>query len=300
MTTTTPRRLGIVGVGLLGSAVAARVLERGFEAVGYDTVPERVGALAANGLRAAASVADATIGAAAVITILPTPDVVERVWLAPGGLLDVAPKTAVLMQMSTVSPALNVRLGAAATGRGFRFLETPISGTSTAVAHGQGTIFVGGDEALVEEFRSLFDAIAGTTVHVGAVGDASVAKLAANLIGGITAIALAEALVLGAKAGVAPAKLLEALRQSPVRSGTMDMRGPLMVSHKFDPHIRLDLFLKDFRLMLDEGNRLGVALPLTSVANQLCTAASAAGHGAEDLAAVITTLEHLAGIDRHA
>ncbi len=247
MTTTTHRRLGIVGVGLLGSAVAARVLARGFEAVGYDTVPERVKALAASGLRAAASVAAAAIGADAVVTILPTPDVV---------------------------------------------------GTSTAVAHGQGTIFVGGDAALVEDFRSLFDAITGTTVHVGTVGDASVAKLAANLIGGITAIALAEALVLGAKAGVAPAKLLDALRQSPVRSGTMDMRGPLMVSHTFAPHIRLDLFLKDFRLMLDEGNRLGVALPLTSVANQLCTAASAAGHGAEDLAAVITTLEHLAGLDK--
>ena len=292
-----PRRLGIVGVGLLGTAVAVRVLARGIEVAGYDTVPERVGALTGNGMRAAASVAEAAAGADAVITILPTPDVVERVWLAPGGLLDVAPTTAVLMQMSTVSPALNVTLGAAANARGFRFLETPISGTSTAVSQGAGTIFVGGDAALTERFRPLFDAITGTTVHVGAIGDASVAKLAANLIGGINAIALAEALVLGAKAGVAPAKLLDALRQSPVRSGTMDMRGPLMVTHTFAPHIRLDLFLKDFRLMLEEGNRLGVALPLTSVANQLCTAASAAGHGAEDLAAVITTLERLAGLD---
>jgi 3-hydroxyisobutyrate dehydrogenase-like beta-hydroxyacid dehydrogenase len=74
----------------------------------------------------------------------------------------------------------------------------------------------------------------------------------------------------------------------------MDMRGPLMVGHRFEPHIRLDLFLKDFGLMLKEGERLGV--PLTSVAHQLCTATSAAGHGDEDLAAVITTLEYLAGI----
>jgi 3-hydroxyisobutyrate dehydrogenase-like beta-hydroxyacid dehydrogenase len=72
--------------------------------------------------------------------------------------------------------------------------------------------------------------------------------------------------------------------------------GIMMVSHRFDPHIRLDLYLKDFRLMLDEAARLGMPLPLTSVAAQLCTATSAAGHGGEDLAAVITTLEYLAGI----
>ncbi len=102
--------------------------------------------------------------------------------------------------------------------------------------------------------------------------------------------------MLDAKAGVAPAVLLDALRASPVGSRMMDSRGVQMVDHRFDPHIRLDLFLKDFRLMLEEGARLDVPLPLTSVAQQFCTAASAAGHGAEDLAAVITTLESLAGM----
>ncbi len=102
--------------------------------------------------------------------------------------------------------------------------------------------------------------------------------------------------MLDAKAGVAPAVLLDALRASPVGSRMMDSRGVQMVDHRFDPHIPLDLFLKNFRLMLEEGARLDVPLPLTSVAQQLCTAASAAGHGAEDLAAVITTLESLAGM----
>lgn len=164
------------------------------------------------------------------------------------------------------------------------------------MARGEGTIFVGGERGLADTCRPVFEAIAAKTVHVGPAGAASVAKLAANLVGGINAIALAEALVLGAKAGLAPADLLEALRQSPVASRTMETRGPLMVSHRFDPHIRLDLFLKDFGLMLDEAKRLGMPLPLTSVAHQLCTATSAAGHGGEDLAAVITTLEHLAGL----
>jgi len=290
------KRLGIVGVGLLGSAVASRLLARGFEATGYDTRPDQVTALASSGLRHAKTVSDAAEGADAVLTILPTPAVVEQVWLGAEGLLATAPKTAVLMQMSTVSPALSVRIAEEAARRGFAFLEVPISGHSNAVMQGQGTIFVGGDAPLFETCRPIFDAIASKAVYVGGVGDASVAKLAANLIGGMNAIALAEALVLGAKSGVEPARLLAALQQSPVRSGTMDTRGPLMVSHRFDPFIRLDLFLKDFALMLDEGRRLGVPLPLTSVAHQLCTATSAAGRGGEDLAAVITTLEYLAGM----
>jgi 3-hydroxyisobutyrate dehydrogenase-like beta-hydroxyacid dehydrogenase len=290
------KRVGIIGVGLLGSAVASRLLARGFEVTGHDTRPEPLDALAGRGLRAAKSAADATAGADAVLTILTTPAVVEQVWLGAGGLLDTAPRSAVLMQMSTVSPALNVRLGEEAARRGARFLETPISGTSTAVTGGGGTLLVGGDASLVASCAPVLDAIAGTTVHVGGIGAAGVAKLAANLIGGLGAIALAEALVLGAKAGVAPATLLDALRRCPVRNGAMDTRGPLMVRHEFPPHIRLDLYLKDFALMLEEGRRLGMPLPLTSVAHQLCTATSAAGHGDEDLAAVITTLEYLAGM----
>jgi 3-hydroxyisobutyrate dehydrogenase-like beta-hydroxyacid dehydrogenase len=289
-------RVGIVGVGLLGSAVAGRLLAKGFEVAGYDLRREQLTALEPAGLRAAGSAREAVAGADCAFTILTTPEVVEQVWLAPGGLLDAATTSTVLLQTSTIAPSLARRLGEAAAARGVRFLDTPISGTSTSVARGEGTLFVGGDAAVLEACRPAFDAIAARTVHVGPVGAASVAKLAANLVGGINAIALAEALVLGAKAGLAPAALLEALRQSPVRSGTMDQRGPLMVSHRFDPHIRLDLFLKDFGLMLKEGERLGVPLPLTSVAHQLCTATSAAGHGAEDLAAVITTLEYLAGI----
>src|SRR6185503_11070622 len=127
-----------------------------------------------------------------------------------------------------------------------------ISGTSTAVMKGGGTLLVGGDASLVATCTPVFDAIAGKTVHVGAIGAGGVAKLAANLVGGLGAIALAEALVLGAKSGVEPATLLEALRQCPVRNGTMDTRGPLMVNHDFPPLIRLDLFLKDFGLMLEE------------------------------------------------
>jgi hypothetical protein len=102
--------------------------------------------------------------------------------------------------------------------------------------------------------------------------------------------------VLGAKGGLAPALLVDILKESAAASKMVDVRGPLMVSHRFDPQMKVDLFLKDFKLMLDEGRRLEVPLPLTSVTQQLATATAVAGRGEEDLAAIVTTLERLAGL----
>jgi 3-hydroxyisobutyrate dehydrogenase-like beta-hydroxyacid dehydrogenase len=134
---------------------------------------------------------------------------------------------------------------------------------------------------------------------VGDVGMASLAKLATNLLVGLNTAALAEALVLGAKGGLAPSTLLDILKDSAAASKMVDVRGPLMVSHRFDAQMKVELFLKDFKLMLDEGVRLGVPLPLTSITQQLTTATVAAGRGEEDLAAIITTLEQLAGLQEH-
>lgn len=291
------KRIGVVGVGLLGSAVAQRLLGGGFQVTGFDTRPEQLAFLRAAGLRAAASVAEAARDADAVFTILPSLDTVDTVYRGPGGLLEAAAPGTVLLQMSTISPALTRALGAAAVAKGLGFLDTPMSGTSAMVARGDCTIYVGGDRALAERCRPVFDAVARKTVHVGEVGLASLAKLATNLLVGLNTVALAEALVLGARGGLPPATLLEIFRESAAGSRMVDVRGPLMVSRRFDPQMKLELFLKDFTLMLDEGLRVGAPLPLTSLARELCAAAAAAGHGSEDLAAVLRTFERLAGIE---
>ncbi len=290
------RRVGIIGVGLLGSAVASRLLKGGFEVTGYDTRPEQVKVLRPQGLTAAASITEAAAGADAVFTILPSLESVEAALLGTGGLVETAPRSATLIQMSTISPELTRRLGKAAAGRRLGFLDAPMSGTSAMVARGDCTIFVGGDRARADACRPIFDAIARKTVYVGDLGIASLAKLATNLLVGLNTAALAEALVLGAKGGLAPEVLLDILKESAATSKMVEVRGPLMVSHRFEPQMKLDLFLKDFTLMLEEGQRLGVPLPLTSVTQQLCTATAAAGRGAEDLASLVTTLELLAGM----
>ena len=289
-------RIAVVGVGLLGSAVASRLLAAGFTVTGYDTRPAQLAGLGSRGLKAASSLNDAAAGAQAVFTILPSADSVEAVVLGAGGLLGLLPRSATLIQMSTISPTQTRRLAEGAAAAGIRFLDAPMSGTSAMVERGDCTIFAGGDPGLIEACRPVFAAIGKRTIHVGPAGSASLAKLAANLLVALNTAALAEALVLGAKGGLAPQVLLDILKDSAGGSRMVDVRGPLMVEHRFEPQMKLDLFLKDFRLMLEEGQRLGVPLPLTSLTQQLCTATVAAGRGGEDLAALITTLETMAGL----
>jgi len=290
------RRIAIVGVGLLGSAVASRLLAGGFAVSGYDTRREALNALEPRGLKAAASVKHAVEGADAVFTILPSLDTVEAAIAGPGGIVANLARPGVVIQMSTISPTLTRRLAEATEAAGLGFLDTPMSGTSSMVERGDCTIFAGGDAALLERCRPAFAAIGKRTIHVGPVGSASLAKLATNLLVAVNTAALAEALVLGAKGGLDPQALLDILKDSAGASKMVDVRGPLMVGHRFDPQMKVELFLKDFRLMLEEGQRLGVALPLTSLTQQICTATVAAGRGGEDLAALITTLERMAGL----
>jgi 3-hydroxyisobutyrate dehydrogenase-like beta-hydroxyacid dehydrogenase len=292
------KRIGIIGVGLLGSAVASRLLEGGFEVTGYDTRREQVKVLQAKGLKAASILAEAAADADAVFTILPSLESVETTMIGTGRLIEIAPPNCTLIQMSTISPELTRRLGAAAAAKGLGFLDAPVSGTSAMVERGDCAIFVAGDRARADACRPIFDSIAKKTVYVGDVGMASLAKLATNLVVGLNTAALAEAFVLAAKGGLAPAALLEILKDSAGDSKMLEVRGPLMASHRFDPQMKIDLFLKDFKLMLEEGRRLGVPLPLTSVTQQLATATAVAGRGEEDLAAIFTTLEKLARLEK--
>jgi 3-hydroxyisobutyrate dehydrogenase-like beta-hydroxyacid dehydrogenase len=290
------QRIAIIGVGLLGSAVASRLLAGGFTVAGYDSRPDQLKALGSRGLEAASSLKDAVTGADAVFTILPSLETVEAAVLGPGGILAGLARPGIVIQMSTISPTLTRRLADSAAAAGLGFLDAPMSGTSTMVERGDCTIFAGGDAALVERCAPVFAAIGKRTTHVGPVGSASLAKLATNLLVALNTAALAEALVLGVKGGLAPQALLDILKDSAGASKMVDVRGPLMVGRRFDPQMKVELFLKDFRLMLEEGQRLGVALPLTSLTQQICTATVAAGRGGEDLAALITTLERMAGL----
>jgi 3-hydroxyisobutyrate dehydrogenase-like beta-hydroxyacid dehydrogenase len=290
------KRITVLGLGLLGDAVAQRLLAGGFEVTGYDVRPEAIENLAGKGLKAASSVAKAVADADLVFTVLPSLKIVDDVIRGAEGVLANARPDTTIAQMSTISPSLTRSLGESAGARGIRFLDTPMSGTRSMVLTGDCTIFVGGERAHADACRAVFAAIGRQTIHVGPVGSAMLAKLATNLLVGVNTVAVAEALVLGAKGGLDPAHLLEVLRQSAATSRMLEVRGPLMVKHDFTAQMKIDLFMKDFDLMLEEGKRVGAPLLLTGLSRELSGAAAALGHGADDLAAVIAALETMAGL----
>ena len=281
--------VGIVGLGLLGSAVAGRLRAAGRDVVGHDVVAERQRALEAIGGRAAASAAEVAETADPICIVLPSLAGVEDVVLGARGLAAAA-RGRTVVQMSTISPALTERLARECAARGVGFLDCPISGTSAMVARGDGIIFVGGDRAAYERWRPLLETILPRAIHVGVAGQAMVLKLVANLLVAVHSAAAAEALSMVERAGLDVPQALELLGSSAATSRMLEVRGPLIAKRDFPAQMKLDLFMKDLHLIQEAAGTLGAPVPLTDVAERLYAAAHAAGHGAEDLAVVVTAL----------
>jgi L-threonate 2-dehydrogenase len=281
--------VGIVGLGLLGSAVAVRLRAAGRDVVGHDVVAERQRALEAIGGRAAASAAEVAETADPICIVLPSLAAVEDVVLGARGLAAAA-RGRTIVQMSTISPALTERLARECAARGVGFLDCPISGTSAMVARGDGIIFVGGDHAVYERWRPMLETILPRAIHVGVAGQAMVLKLVANLLVAVHSAAAAEALSMVERAGLDVPQALELLGSSAATSRMLEVRGPLIAKRDFPAQMKLDLFMKDLHLIREAAATLGAPVPLTDVAERLYAAAQAAGHGAEDLAVVVTAL----------
>jgi 3-hydroxyisobutyrate dehydrogenase-like beta-hydroxyacid dehydrogenase len=286
--------VGLIGVGLLGAAVASRLLKAGHRVIGCDTAADRVRALRNMGGDAAATPRAVALDSDAVCTLLPSLPTVEAAILGPDGIAAAGKAGQVVIQMSTISPALTERLARECRARGLDFLDCPVSGTSGVVARGEGILFVGGDHALFERWRPLLESMLPRAVHVGAPGQAMVLKLAANLLVALNSAAAAEALHLVRQAGLDPALALDVLTASAANSRMLEVRGPLMVRGEYPAQMKLDLFMKDLHLIQDAAGAAGAAVPLTDAAERLYAAATAAGHGDEDLAVVLTALAALA------
>ena len=288
--------VGVVGVGLLGGAVAGALLEAGYDVVGYDVIPDSIARLTARGGRGAASPAEVARSAGPVFMVLPTLESVEEAIAGKGGVLEGARADTVIVQMSTISPQFAVKMEEVARRGGAAFLDAPISGTSSMVARRDCVVTVGGDRSAFDRTRWVLDAMAKRVFHVGACGTGSYVKLVTNLIMGLNGVVLAEGLTLARRAGLDARQMVEILSHGAAGSKILEVRGPRMAEHRFDPMMKVDLYLKDVRLMLEAAQALHVPLPLTATMQQLYTAAFARGQAKDDLAGIIRLYEEMAGI----
>ena len=287
--------IGIVGLGLLGHAIASRLIKAGHTVIGFDVLPDRVSALAAMGGTPASSAAAVAQSAEAVCTLLPSLATAEAAILGAGGILAGARPDLAVIQMSTISPTLTERLAREVTARGLGFLDCPVSGTSSMVERGDGIFFVGGDRALFERWQPVLESVLARAVLVGRVGQAMVLKLVANLLVALNSAAAAEALTLARKAGLDLPLALDVLNASAAASSMLKVRGPMIVRGEFPAQMKLDLFMKDIHLMQEAATAVGAPLPFTDLAERLYAAAQAQGHGSEDLAVVVTALDSASG-----
>ncbi len=286
--------IGVVGLGLLGHAIASRLLKAGHVVVGFDVLPERVAALTTLGGNAAPSAAAVAESAEAVCTLLPSLATAESAIVGRDGVLAGARAGLTVIQMSTISPALTQKLAQKVTARQVGFLDCPVSGTSSMVERGDGIFFVGGDRVLYERWRSVLETVLLRAVHVGRVGQAMTLKLVANLLVALHSAAAAEALTLARKAGLDLDLALDVLNSSAATSSMLKVRGPMIVRGEFPAQMKLELFMKDIHLMQEAAAAVGAPLPFTDLAERLYAAAQAAGHGGEDLAVVVTALGDVA------
>ena len=279
--------VGLVGLGLLGQALAHRLLGAGFEVAGFDLDPAKTARLAGCGGRAAASVADLAGLCNPIVLAVLTTDQVEEV--VEQQLLPVLGDGSgrIVLCASTCDPdriaALDERVG----GRGLRLLETPVSGSSAQVSRGEGVGLVGGDGEVVAAVEPVLRAMFPTYFHIGEAGDGGRAKLAVNLILGLNRLALAEGLVLAERLGLDAASFLKVARASAAYSQVMDVKGPKMVERDFAPEGRMTQHLKDVRLILEQAARRGQKLPLCEVHADVLEACVRRGEGDLDNCAVI-------------
>ncbi len=287
-------RVGFVGLGLMGLPMARNLLEAGYQLTVYNRTAAKAEPLVARGARQAASPAEVARQSDVVITIVTDSPDVEAVAGGPEGLLAGAHEGMTWIDMSTISPEVTRRLGAEAARRGVASLDAPVSGGPPGAEAGTLSIMVGGPRDVFEACLPVLGAMGKTIVHVGELGAGQVTKACNQVVIAATLAGIAEALVLGAKAGVDPALIREALLGGYAGSRLLEVHGERMIKHAFDPGFFVRLHDKDLHIVIDMARSLAVAAPVTALAAQHFNALIADGDGELDNSAMLKVYERLA------
>jgi 2-hydroxy-3-oxopropionate reductase len=288
--------VGFIGLGIMGKPMAHNVLNAGYALVVHNRSRPAVDELAAAGARAAWSPREVAEESDLVITMLPDSPEVEQVALGPGGLIEGARQGLIHVDMSTIAPAVAVRVAEALQAHGVRCLDAPVSGGDVGARKGTLSIMVGGDEATFEAVKPVFDVLGKSAVLCGPNGAGQTVKACNQVLVAVTIAGVSEALTLGARAGVDPAKIVQVLSGGLARCGVLENRGQRMVRGDFEPGFRIRLHYKDLNIIRQTSKDYGVPLPATAAVHELFATAMAWDRGELDHSGLLTVIEGLAGI----
>jgi len=290
--------VGFIGLGTMGREMARNLLEAGFTAHVFDVAPAAIDALVALGATAADSPADAARDADIAITMLPDTPQVEDVVLGPEGLLANPPRGRLVVDMSTISPVAVQKMAATLRAAGIQLLDAPVSGGPVGAKNATLSIMAGGETDAFSRARPFFEAMGTTIHHVGASGAGQAVKLCNQLICGINIQAICEALALGRALGVELGQLRQVLLGGSAASWMLDKLGPAMIAGDDSAGFRIDLMLKDLRLVQEQALALSVPLPGTALVTSQYLDARAHGEGGNGNQALFRVYDRMANQPR--
>lgn len=290
------RRVGLIGLGAMGLPMSRNLLRAGFDLAVWARRPESATELLGEGATWAETPRElAQRSDVVILMVTNSPDVQELV--LDRGLLDGAAPGTVIVDMSTIAPAVSRSLAEACSRQGVDFLDAPVSGGTQGAEAGTLTVMAGGKAEALERVRPVLEAVGGKIFHVGPSGSGEVIKLVNNMLVGVIAAATAEALVLGAKAGADVATMAGVVGASTGASWQLANQFPLRAFNgSFRPGFMTNLLAKDLGLALELGAETGAPLFLTALTRQLYGEVQAEGHGADDYTAILRILESIAGV----
>ena len=279
--------IGLIGLGLMGGALATRLIAGGFPVLGCDIDAARRDSLVAQGGIAVAGADEVLRRCDRVILSLPSHNEVGQVIASADGTLR---SGQIIIDTTTGDPEPTAALSARLAARGVVYLDATISGNSAQLREGAAVVMVGGEAAAFAACRDIFARLGGESFHTGPSGSGAKMKLVTNVVLGLNRAALAEGLALGEAIGLDPQLTLRVMRRSPAYSRAMDVKGEKMIHSEFSPDARLSQHLKDVRLMLELGAQAGLPMPLSAAHRAVLEEAEAAGLGALDNSALIQVL----------
>ena len=273
--------IGFIGLGVMGKPMAINLLKAGKSVIAYDISTEAINVAVEHGAIKGDSVADVVASSEIVITMLPNSPQVKEVIFMSEGILSNGKKGSIVIDMSSIAPAVSREVGYALMSKGIGFLDAPVSGGEPKAIEGTLSIMVGGDKAILAKVQYILEILGDSIVHCGDVGAGNTVKLVNQVVVAANIAALAEALNLGEAAGVESQVIINAIRGGLAGSTVMEAKAPMMIQRSFNPGFRINLHIKDLQNALDTGHLKGSHLPITALVMEMLQNVRA--HGGGDL-----------------
>jgi 2-hydroxy-3-oxopropionate reductase len=289
--------LGFVGLGIMGRPMTKNLMKAGYSLVVYDIVSSSVEQIVAEGAKPGLSAADVASRSDVTITMLPDSPDVEAAVTGPAGVLEGIRSGSILIDMSSISPVTARKLAAIAAEKGVTMLDAPVSGGEVGAVNATLSIMVGGPQGAFDRCMPIFQAMGKNINLVGDSGAGQIAKACNQVVVALTIEAVAEALVLAAKAGVDPAKVRQAIMGGLAQSRILELHGQRMLDRTFKPGFRIRFHQKDMNIILNTGKEYGASLPVSAIVMEMLKSLVATGHGDEDHSAIVRVIETLSGTE---